>query len=163
MSRLRGGTVGARFTILYAVAFLLSGVGLLGLTFLLSDLSMVRSVPAGPVPGGNLSAEGSPAAAQQRIRELEHQLGTVHAQQSRQYLVAALMALIVMAVAAALLGRLLARRVLRPLRLLTSATRRISADSLDRRLDVAGPADEVRELADTIDELLGRLEASFTA
>ncbi|SDS96012.1 sensor histidine kinase [Actinopolymorpha singaporensis] len=158
MTRLRGGTVGVRFTILYAVVFLLSGVGLLGLTFLLSGVGVSRSVPAGNPP-----AEGGLAGAQQRIRELEDQLGAVHAQQSRQLLVGSLMALIVMAVAALLLGRLLARRVLRPLRLITSATRRISADSLDRRLGATGPADEVKELADTIDELLGRLEASFTA
>ncbi|GAA2759635.1 ATP-binding protein [Actinopolymorpha rutila] len=147
-----------RFTILYAVVFLLSGIGLLGLTFLLSDVSMSRSVPAGNAP-----AQDSLAVAQQRIRELEDQLGAVHTQQSRQFLAGSLMALIVMAVAALLLGRMLARRVLRPLRLLTSVTRRISADSLDRRLGVTGPADEVKELADTIDELLGRLEASFTA
>lgn len=155
--------MGVRFTILYAVVFLLSGAGLLGLTLLLSDVSMSRSVPAGGVPGGNPPAQDSLAVAQQRIRQLEDQLGAVHTQQSRQFLVASLMALLVMAVAALLLGRVLARRVLRPLRLITSATQRISADSLDRRLGVSGPADEVKELADTIDGLLGRLEASFTA
>jgi signal transduction histidine kinase len=68
-----------------------------------------------------------------------------------------------MVVVSLLLGRVLAKRVLRPLRLITSATRRISADSLDRRLAVTGPADEVKGLADTIDELLERLEVSFTA
>lgn len=158
MIRLRTGTVGARFTVLYGVVFLLSGVGLLGLTFLLSGGSMSSTVPAGNPP-----AQGSLGAAQQRIRELEDQLAAVHTQQSRQLLAASLAALAVMAVVSLLLGGALAKRVLRPLRLITGATRRISADSLDQRLAVTGPADEVKDLADTIDELLERLESSFVA
>src|SRR5688500_10107645 len=152
MNRLRSGTVGVRFTILYAVVFLLSGVGLLVLTFLLSGGSMSNTAPAGNPP-----AQGSLATAQQQIRALEHQLAEVHTQQARQLLAGSLLALIVMVVVSLLLGRVLAKRVLRPLRLITSATRRISADSLDRRLAVTGPADEVKGLADTIDELLERL------
>ena len=158
MIRLRSGTVGVRFTILYAVVFLASGIGLLGLTFLLSGGS-VSSVS----PAGNPPAQASPAAAQQHIQQLEDQLASVHAQQSRQLLAGSLVALIVMVAVSLLLGRALAKRVLRPLRLITSATRRISADSLDRRLAVTGPADEVKDLGDTIDELLERLEASFAA
>ncbi|GAA5009737.1 ATP-binding protein [Actinopolymorpha pittospori] len=158
MTRLRSGTVGVRFTILYAVVFLLSGIGLLGLTFLLSGGSLSSVEPA-PHP----SAQGSLAVAQQRIAQLEDQLAAVTGQQSRQLLAGSLVSLIVMAVVSLLLGRMLAQRVLRPLRLITSATRRVSADSLDRRLAVTGPADEVKDLADTIDELLERLEASFAA
>ncbi|MGC7101831.1 sensor histidine kinase [Amycolatopsis lurida] len=158
MLRPRSGTVGARFTILYAVVFLASGIGLLGLTFLLSGGSMSDVAPAGSPP-----AQGGLSVAQQHIRVLEEQLAEVHRQQARQLLVGSMLALLVMAVVSLLLGRVLARRVLRPLRLITSATRRISADSLDRRLAVTGPADEVKGLADTIDELLERLEVSFTA
>jgi signal transduction histidine kinase len=87
----------------------------------------------------------------------------VHQEQVRQLLAGSVVALILMAVVSLLLGLVLAKRVLRPLRLITSATRRVSADSLDRRLAVPGPADEVKDLADTIDELLERLEASFAA
>jgi HAMP domain-containing protein len=102
------------------------------------------------------------AEAQQRIRHLQ-QLAEVNAQQSRQLLIGSLLALMVMAVVSLLVGRALARRVLRPLRLITAAARRISADNLDQRLGVSGPADEVKDLADTIDGLLERLEASFAA
>ncbi|SEO65787.1 hypothetical protein SAMN04489732_101794 [Amycolatopsis saalfeldensis] len=146
-------SVRSKFTVLYAAGFLLSGAALLGLTFLLSG-------------GGRVTAGGGPpplASAPQRIQELTDQLDEVHTQQSRQLLAGSLIALVVMAAVSLLLGRALAKRVLRPLRLITSATRRISADSLDRRLAVVGPADEVKDLADTIDELLERLEASFTA
>lgn len=155
---LRKGTVGARFTVLYALVFLVSGAGLLGLTLLLTA-GKVSSV----VPASNPPAPSGISAAQQRIRVLEEQLAAVHTQQTRQLVAASLMALILMALISPVLGRVLARRVLRPLRHITTATRRISADSLDRRLAVDGPADEVKELADTIDELLGRLDASFAA
>jgi signal transduction histidine kinase len=154
----RSGTVRWRFTVLYAVVFLLSGTGLLVLTFLLSGGNVRDTAPA-----GDAVARTGPGGAEQRVRLLEEQLSTVHQQQSRQLLVASLVALVVMAVLSLLLGRVLAQRVLRPLRLVTSATRRISADSLDQRLGVTGPADEVKDLADTIDGLLERLEASFTA
>lgn len=158
MIRLRSGTVGARFTILYAVVFLVSGIGLLGLTYLLSGGGMSDVAPTGSPP-----AQGGLSAAQQHIRLLKEQLAQVHRQQARQLLAGSMLALVVMAVVSLLLGRVLAQRVLRPLRIITSATRRISADSLDRRLAVTGPADEVKGLADTIDELLERLEVSFTA
>ncbi|WP_239137506.1 sensor histidine kinase [Sphaerisporangium rufum] len=159
MIKAHHGTAQARFTALYAAVFLLSGTGLLGLTILLSGGSMTSVAPAGRPPG----AQSELAAAQQHIQVLQDQLAGVHEQQSRRLLAGSLVALTVMAVVSVALGRVLARRVLRPLRLITGATRRISADSLDRRLAVTGPADEVKELADTIDGLLERLEASFTA
>lgn len=158
MFRLRSGTVGARFTTLYAVTFLLSGAGLLGLT-----LAVFSGGNAVVAPADGPLAQHSLAAAQQRIQELEDQLAAVQAQQIRQLLVGSLVSLGVLAVISLVLGRALALRVLRPLRLITSTTRRISADSLHRRLAVTGPVDEVKELADTVDELLARLEASFAA
>jgi signal transduction histidine kinase len=53
--------------------------------------------------------------------------------------------------------------VLRPLRTITAAARRISASSLHERLALHGPDDELRELGDTLDGLFARLEASFDA
>ena len=53
--------------------------------------------------------------------------------------------------------------MLRPLRTITSAARRISASSLHERLALHGPDDELRELGDTLDGLFARLEASFDA
>jgi signal transduction histidine kinase len=68
-----------------------------------------------------------------------------------------------MAAVSVLLGKAVAGRVLRPLRTITAATQLISAENLHQRLAVPGPADEVKDLADTIDGLLERLEASFAA
>ena len=131
---LRRGTVGARFTVLYALVFLVSGIGLLGVTFLLAG-SSVSNV----APGNNPPVRSGPDAAQERIRELQDQVAVMQTQQNRQLLAASLIALILMALISPVLGRVLARRVLRPLRHITTATRRISADSLDRRLAVERP------------------------
>ena len=68
-----------------------------------------------------------------------------------------------MAVLSVVVGWVVAGRVLRPLRVMTAAARRISADSLDERLAMPGPGDELKDLADTIDGLLARLESAFAA
>ena len=81
----------------------------------------------------------------------------------RQVLIISAAALAVIAVAAAVIGWLIAGRVLRPLRTITTAARRISASSLHERLALHGPDDELRELGDTLDGLFARLEASFDA
>jgi signal transduction histidine kinase len=72
-------------------------------------------------------------------------------------------ALALMAAASIGLGWIVAGRVLRPLRTLNERAREISATSLHKRLALAGPRDELTELAQTFDDLLGRLEASFQA
>ncbi len=68
-----------------------------------------------------------------------------------------------MTVASVGLGWLVAGRALRPLRAITGAARSISASSLHSRLALTGPDDELKELGDTFDGLLARLEAAFTA
>jgi signal transduction histidine kinase len=80
-----------------------------------------------------------------------------------QLLIASGLALVVVAVAAAAIGWLIAGQVLRPLSTITAAARRISATSLHERLALNGPDDELKELADTLDSLFARLEASFDA
>jgi signal transduction histidine kinase len=61
------------------------------------------------------------------------------------------------------LGWFVAGRVLRPLRTITTTARTISAGNLHERLALSGPHDELKELGDTFDELLGRLQSSFDA
>jgi len=63
----------------------------------------------------------------------------------------------------AALGWLVAGRALRPVRQMTAAAQHISEDNLHERLAVAGPRDELKELGDTIDGLLARLEGAFNA
>ena len=58
---------------------------------------------------------------------------------------------------------LIAGRVLRPLQEITAAAQRLSVERLDARIDLPGPQDELKRLADTFDDMLGRLQASFDA
>ncbi|WP_255952191.1 sensor histidine kinase [Streptomyces odontomachi] len=57
----------------------------------------------------------------------------------------------------------LAGRFLRPLRVITTTAREISATNLDRRLDLTGPVDELTDLSRTLNDLFGRLQATFEA
>ena len=72
-------------------------------------------------------------------------------------------ALAIMALVSGVLGWVVAGRVLAPLRTITATAERISDTNLHERLAMAGPRDELRLLADTIDRLLERLEAAFDA
>jgi signal transduction histidine kinase len=72
-------------------------------------------------------------------------------------------ALAAMTMVAVGLGWVMSGRVLRPLRTITWAARNVSASNLHERLALGGPDDELKELGDTFDGLLGRLEAAFDA
>ncbi|MFF2773902.1 sensor histidine kinase [Streptomyces sp. NPDC058052] len=148
-----------RFTSLYAGLFLASGVVMLAVVTAFAG----GTVDVAPGPGGGSAIEGAPAAALERIASLEHQLASARSQQTRQLLLGSAVGLVVMGGLSLLLGWYAAGRVLRPLRAMTTATRRISADNLHERLAVDGPHDELRDLGDTIDGLLARLEGSFAA
>ena len=57
----------------------------------------------------------------------------------------------------------LAGRMLRPLHAITNTARRFSGSTLHERIALKGPRDELKDLADTFDAMLGRLDAAFTA
>ncbi|MDQ3787487.1 MAG: HAMP domain-containing protein, partial [Actinomycetota bacterium] len=60
------------------------------------------------------------------------------------------------------LGWLLAGRALRPLRKITATARRVADDSnLHERITLNGPEDEIKELADTFNAMLARLDRAF--
>jgi signal transduction histidine kinase len=83
-------------------------------------------------------------------------LGTTH-----QLPIAGVTALVILIVVALACGWLIAGRMLRPLRAITTTARDISSSNLNRRLDLAGSDDEFAELGQTLDDLFERLEASF--
>jgi signal transduction histidine kinase len=150
-------TVRLRLTALYGALFLASGAGLLAIT---NILARSWTWP----PGAKIPVSASRHAID---TALMHQVAAQEAHERAaaltHLLVVSAIALGVMAVAAAGLGWLVAGRVLRPLRDMTTATQRISADNLGERLAVTGPGDELKDLGDTIDGLLQRLETAFGA
>jgi signal transduction histidine kinase len=141
-------SVRARLTALYSVLFLLSGAVLLAITggvgASVSEVTHANSTAQG---GTRPSAEAA----------------NIHAAVSHSLIVGSAVALGIMTVASLVLGWIVAGRVLRPLREMTAATQRISEDNLHERLGMPGPADELTDLADTIDGLLERLEGAFAA
>jgi signal transduction histidine kinase len=110
-----------------------------------------------------------PPPIQRLLRTTEGQkaLGDVFITQRvadlHQLIIESAIALALMAILSTALGWVVAGRVLRPLRTMTTATQEISEENLNRRLAMSGPPDELRQLADTIDGLLARLEGAFDA
>jgi signal transduction histidine kinase len=152
---LRRRTLQLRITALYGVPFLLSGVALLALTNVLARSGGATVTAAVPISTG---VDPSAALAQAQSHIANQQAADVH-----RFLVGSVIALGIMVVVSAVLGWVVGGRLLRPLRAMTAAARRISHDSLHERLAVPGPDDELKDLGDTIDDLLERLEDAFTA
>jgi signal transduction histidine kinase len=171
-----------RLTLLYVGLFLASAACLLTITYFLVEqqlpqvttsagavfISSDGQVTAGsasgsagcaPVPG-TLPGPVQPGACQPLLQAVAVRAasGTLN-----RLLIESGIALGIMAVASVGLGWLMAGRVLSPLRTITATARRISARSLHQRIAMTGPDDELKELGDTFDQLLGRLDASFRA
>ncbi len=84
-----------------------------------------------------------------------------HSFDLHQLLIVSGIALVIMVVPAIAAGWLVAGRLLRPLRAMTTAARNISATSLHERLNLSGPGDELKQLAYSFHDLLGRLDRLF--
>jgi signal transduction histidine kinase len=165
--RLPGRTVRVRLTATYGILFFVSGAVLLAIA---SGVTVVRSSSQVSVAAHQATPGSALAQAQARIVTLQGQLQHVQAASESgegrlraNLLVASLIALAIMTVLSVALGWLVAGRALRPLRQMTATAQRISEDNLDERLALRGPTDELKELGDTIDGLLERLEVAFSA
>ncbi|HEY5316539.1 MAG TPA: ATP-binding protein [Solirubrobacteraceae bacterium] len=177
-----------RLTLLYGGLFLLAGAVLLTITYLLvanqvnggtatfatrnGSLQITvgsvgpLSLPSGaPIrfPGPSKLPLESPQAAVKLRRTFQKVITGEHSSELRDLLIWSGIALGIMALVSAALGWLIAGRVLEPLRTMTARARRISEDNLHERLALEGPEDELRELGDTFDAVLGRLEGAFDA
>ena len=148
--RLPPRTARLRLTLLYAGMFLLLGTAIIAGILLLARTGSSR-VAAVPVPGQPGAARIHESVVQQQSADLGRLLAV------------SWFVLAFTAVAAAVLGWFASGRVLRPLREMTATARTISVGNFGRRLAVTGPEDEIKQLGDTLDNLLDRLEASFEA
>jgi len=160
--RLPRRTARLRLTVLYGGAVFLACAA----TVLASTYVLYGVLGHAPHPVVTLNKRGKVVfpATDQPAEATIHLAGLGQVTFGRQQLlISSGIALVVIAVAAAAIGWFIAGRVLRPLRTITAAARRISASSLHERLALPGPDDELKELADTLDGLFARLEASFDA
>ena len=179
-------TVRVRLSVLYALLFLAAGTVLLAVTYGLVANSLPRAgsvvavkeqaaklaavcklsaqEPTATAPGGKVAPRPVPAvctkvfSAGARAATSSQRDQTLH-----NLLLFSLIGLGAMSVASGGLGWVMAGRVLRPVRTITGAARRASEEHLGERLAMGGPDDELKELADTFDQMLDRLDAAFAS
>ncbi len=163
-------TIRLRLALLYGGVFFISGAVLLAFTYVgvaahTQGAAQVVGVPfarpgtaQGPPPIQRVFGPGHEAHTHVTVSVIDPN------QRNADLRVLAVVSVIALAIMAAVsmgLGWLIAGRVLRPLRSITTAARDISATNLHQRLALDGPDDEFKELGDTFDGLLARLDASF--
>lgn len=167
----------SRLTVLYTLLFTAGGAALVLITYVLVanglDSTTSSTIPPdvqgaiakclnaaqdrGDGPDGmqkcaELYLNGVRAgAAAQRVTTLNHLL---------TYSVLSLAGVTLLAAVA---GWAVAGRILRPVHRLTAAARAASEQNLSQRIALQGPRDELRELADTFDIMLERLDRAFTS
>jgi signal transduction histidine kinase len=172
--------VRTRLTLIYAALFFAAGSALLGLTYGL----VASSLPTQPAQIPQTSQEQAklvqqcnleraksprvpkpqlPACAQLKAFSTGVSSGSQTQRQRAltELLVFSLVGLGVMTVASGGLGWIMSGRVLRPVRVITETARRASERHLGERLALTGARDELKELADTFDDMLERLDAAF--
>ena len=175
-SPLRGplgpGSIRLRLTLVYGGLFIVAGAVLLAVNYALVSKGLrdrVRQIEA-PVEGLVVAAPWAvpmeaPATGPSQVvldsEGLRQYEARVRDEALHQLLLQSSIGLGAMTVASIGLGWLVAGRMLRPLQQITGAARQLSQDNLHQRLALEGPQDELKELADTFDDMLGRLEAAF--
>jgi signal transduction histidine kinase len=182
MSRL---TIRARLTLVYGGLFLLAGIVLLGVTYVLVDQRLpnppgfrvlvngaVTDLPRSAESPGTVGGvayrtpDGDVIAPADVPEFIQRQTEALRNDALRSLLTQGGVALLIVGVGAVGFGWLLAGRVLAPVSRITDTARRIaSAPAADRglheRIALDGPRDELRELADTFDAMLVRLDHAF--
>ncbi|MFC9297925.1 sensor histidine kinase [Streptomyces sp. NPDC057011] len=176
-----------RLTALYGALLLLAGGGLVALVYLLVGQGLYTSVsgavstvspalrrgerqpepdPArSPVPAGTAAPGEVPSAEELKgLRVYTHTVSdAVTEAAQRRLLSVSLLALAVFAVLSIWLAWWMAGRVLRPVAVITGTARRLSGENLHERIALDAPPGELKELADTFDAMLGRMEHLVSA
>jgi signal transduction histidine kinase len=160
-------TIRVRLTLLYAGAFFLAGAVLIVLMYLYFNHALGQHAAQRATATEQLTANllNDTGTHDPSIEQLHQALKTQFQQDRddtlRAMLTWSLVSLGVVGLAAGGLGWLLAGRTLRPLQRITATARRVADRSLHQRIALDGPHDEIKDLADTFDAMLERLDRSF--
>jgi signal transduction histidine kinase len=168
--RLPAPTIRLRMTALYGLVFLITGAVLLTIGY-----ELVRHNLNGPgdyrrelqklgvVPRGFFTRPPAFAPGATGARIADAIRAQLRSDALHRLLVEYVVALGAMTIVSVIAGWLLAGRALRPLRDITATARRVSGENLGERIGLKGPADELKELADTFDGMLSRLDGAFAS
>ncbi|MFD8983493.1 HAMP domain-containing sensor histidine kinase [Streptomyces sp. NBC_00809] len=165
-------TIRIRLTLLYGGMFLIAGILLLSIIYLLAAQALREgnALPFKIVGGQQVEVSSttcSGVGVHQSIDQFNAAIGQCILDQRKRalddLLRRSLMALLGLSIIAFAFGYAMAGRVLSPLGKITRTARRVVGSDLTRRIELDGPDDELKELADTFDEMLDRLERAFTA
>jgi signal transduction histidine kinase len=160
--RVLHGGVRLRLTLLFGGLFLVAGTALLGITDALVRHATSGVIIARQIGGASVTGP-APSAGLPPTEQILSYANAARSVENGALLLYSGIALGIMAVVSVALGWFTAGRALSPLRRITGAARRIAATNLHERLALDGPDDDLRELADTIDGLFARLDASLHA
>ncbi|MDP4501830.1 sensor histidine kinase [Nonomuraea turcica] len=167
MSRWWRSTIRVRLTLLYAIAFLFAGLVLIALMYIYFGQSLEQHAARRAATTEQLAADfvGETGHDNGKVKQL-HEALRVQFQQDRDDTMRAMIAwslasLAVVGLLAGGLGWLLAGRALHPLQRVIATARRVADRSLHERIALTGPDDEIKDLADTFDAMLERLDRSF--
>lgn len=167
-------TIRIRLTLLYGGMFLIAGILLLSIIYLLAAQALnTGNEPLFKIVDGDaikVTSDNCPAVNNATDLSLDVFNQTISTCIDRQRRVAldnllsrSLLALLGLAIIAFAFGYAMAGRVLSPLGRITRTARAVAGSDLSRRIELDGPDDELKELADTFDEMLERLQRAFTA
>ncbi|MEU2338167.1 HAMP domain-containing sensor histidine kinase [Streptomyces sp. NPDC006654] len=166
-------TIRIRLTLLYGGMFLIAGILLLSIIYLLAAQAInTGNQPLFKIVGADklsVSSDNCPAIAGSSLPLSDFNTAIAqcvdHQRQAAldNLLSRSLLALLGLAVIAFAFGYAMAGRVLSPLGRITRTARAVAGSDLSRRIELDGPDDELKELADTFDDMLERLQRAFTA
>jgi signal transduction histidine kinase len=161
MTRWWKSTIRVRLTFLYAGAFFLASGAVVALMYLYFGHSLNHQLSSRLASAEQLRTHAAHDVPPGVFDQLRTQYQQDHDKTMRAVLVASLVSLGVIGVAAGGVGWLLAGRALRPLQDITATARRVADGNLQERIALHGPDDEIKNLADTFDAMLERLDRAF--
>jgi signal transduction histidine kinase len=155
-----------RLSVQYSALVFGLGGGLLGLVYLATQRWLRNQTMMATVITGQkvVIIEGRavivPEMAEIEARAIESIYNEIVLDRVAQFILIALVALFILSI---VVGWVMSGRVLKPVAEIAAVAREIQASDLSRRIALEGPDDEIKQLGDTFDEMLERLDTAFTS
>jgi signal transduction histidine kinase len=163
-------SVRTRLTLVYGSLFLVTSAVLVAVMYVLTARTLDQRLPARTTVDPKVTAKlrtlattkdlsqvlALKADADRRLAQQKHDV-------LERLLQTSLLTMVALGVLAVVIGYLVAGRMLRPLHKVTATARRLSESTLHERIALDGPQDEIKDLADTFDRMLDRLNRAFDA